>query len=169
MIADQKAEKDNQQTFWPLIADDAIDRAMNTLIPQARTLIEELFKNTRQQMERHQFTNLVAVASETNSAEVVMDYVRYQIGRDSGGNTWRIRRPEQPDRPEFGIQLIEQLEGFRSMAKGLMLEAIRQYEIEPQDRAKEEKRLWMMLVRRFVNSLHHNFVYYDAEKKESHL
>jgi len=141
------------------VADDAVDRAMNTLIPQAERLIEDLFRYPHQ-MERHQLTNLVAVALETESVAVVLDYVRYQIGRDSKAETWR------KGQPSFGSQLLEQLEELRRRAGGLIDEAIRQYGIEPPDRQAEEERLWMLLVRRFVGSLHRSFVYYEARRKE---
>lgn len=146
-----------QQSLWQLVADDAVDRAMNTLIPQAERLIEDLFRYPHR-MERSQFTNLVTTALETNSVAVVLDYVRYQMGRDSRAESWRIGQPS------FGAQLLEQLEGLRQMAGGLIDNAIRQHGIKPQDQTTEEKRLWMLLVRRFIGSLHRNFVYYQEAR-----
>jgi hypothetical protein len=146
-----------QHSLWPLVADDAVDRAMNTIIPQAENLIEDLFRYPHQ-MERHQLTNLVSVALETNSVPLVLDYIRYQIGRDNRSTSWRIGQPS------FGSQLLEQLEVLRQRAGGLMDEASGKYSIKPQNKSDEEARIWMLLVRHFVGSLHHNFVYYETEK-----
>ncbi len=153
------AQRNVTTSLWPLVADDVLDRAMNTLIPQAKTLIEDLFRYPHW-MERSQLTNLVAVSLETNSVAIVLDYVRYQMGRDSKAKTWRIGRPS------FGSQLLERLEDLRRMAGGLIEEAIRRHGIEPPDRTAEEERLWMLLVRRFVGALHRNFVYREALVKE---
>ena len=153
------AQRNATSSLWPLVADDAVDRAMNSLIPKAKSLIGDLFRYPHR-MERSQLTNLVAVSLETNSVAVVLDYVRYQMGRDSKAKTWRVGRPS------FGSQLLEQLEELRRMAGGLIEEAIRQYGIEPPDHTAEEERLWMLLVRRFVGALHRNFVYHEALAKE---
>jgi len=159
MNTNQTNEASRKHTLWPLVADDIVDQAMNSLIPQAKSLIEDLFRYPHR-MERSQLTNLVAVSLETNSVAVVLDYVRYQMGRDSKAETWR------KGHPSFGSQLLEQLEGLRQRAGGLIDDAVRQYKIEPPDRAAEEEHLWMVLVRRFVGALHRNFVYYDAKAKE---
>jgi len=159
---EQTADVARQQALWLLVADDAVDRAMNRLIPQAKNLIEDLFRYPRHRMERNQFTNLVATALETASVAVVLDYVRYQIGRDSGHESWGIGTPS------FGAQLLEQLEGLRQTASGLMDNAIREYRIQPLDRAAEEQRLWMQLARRFVGSLHRHFVYYSVLRRREH-
>ncbi len=154
-----KAQRNSTSSLWLLVADDVVDRAMNTLIPQAKSLIEDLFRYPHR-MERNQLTNLVTVSLETNSVAVVLDYVRYQMGRDSKAETWRIGHPS------FGSKLLEQLEELRRMASGLIEEAIRLFGIEPPDRNAEEDRLWMLLVRRFVGALQRNFVYYEALAKE---
>jgi len=146
-----------QHSLWPLVADDAVDNAMDTLILQAEKLIEDLFRYPHQ-MERHQLTNLVSVSLETNSVQIVLDYIRYQIGRDIRNTSWRIGQPS------FGSKLLDQLEGLRQRAGGLMENAIKDYGIEPQNKNDEEARIWMQLVRHFVGSLHHNFVYYETEK-----
>ncbi|RQW79961.1 MAG: hypothetical protein EHM14_06725 [Methanothrix sp.] len=146
-----------QHSLWPLVADDAVDKAMDILIPQAEKLIEDLFRYPHQ-MERHQITNLVSVSLETNSVPLVLDYIRYQIGRDNRNTSWRIGQPS------FGTKLLEQFEGLRQRAGGLMEKAIKEYGIEPQNKNDEEARIWMQLVRHFVGSLHHNFVYYETEK-----
>jgi len=159
MSITQTTDPARQQAFWPLVADDMVDQAMNQLIPQADELIKKgLFSCSHHGMERHQFTNLVTTALETNSAAVVLDYVRYQIGRDSKGNTWRVGKPG------FGVQLLEQLERLKSTADGLIVQAIREYGIEPPDQTNAENKLWIQLVRRFVGSLHHHFVYYKVKE-----
>lgn len=146
-----------QHSLWSLVADDAVDKAMEILIPQAEKLIEDLFRYPHQ-MERHQLTNLVSVSLETNSVQLVLDYIRYQIGRDNRNTSWRIGQPS------FGSKLLEQLGGLQQRAGGLMEKAIKDYGIGPQNKNDEEARIWMLLVRHFIGSLHHNFVYYETEK-----
>jgi hypothetical protein len=167
MNEQQTTETIHLQSLWPLVADDAVDRAMNTIIPEAERLVRDLFERYRKdhKLERSQFTNLVTVALETNSVGVVLDYVRYQIGRDTSGKGWRIPLGQT----SFGAQLLEQLEGLRQRAGGLIDGAIRDFRdfrIEPSNRATEEMQVWMTLVRRYIGSLHRNFVYYEAKYKE---
>ncbi|HEX9736201.1 MAG TPA: hypothetical protein VGG06_29925 [Thermoanaerobaculia bacterium] len=53
-----------------------------------------------------QLRNLIAVANETESPAVVLNFIRYQIGRDSGQRSWGREHGGQ----SLGDRLIEDLQ-----------------------------------------------------------
>lgn len=152
-------EEQKNPSLWQLVADEIVDREMNAIVSDSEALIKSLFQQ-KHDMQRNQLSNLLATALETDSAAVVMDFVRYQMGRDSKGETWRAGQPS------FGKELLDQLKGLGQKAAGLVDTAIREYGIEPTKRESEEERIWMLLIRRFLGSLYRNFVYYDSERKK---
>lgn len=146
-------------SLWRLVADEIVDREMNAIVSESEWLVESLFQK-KHDMQRNQLSNLLATALETDSAAVVMDFVRYQMGRDSKCETWRVGQPS------FGEELLKRLKELGQKAAGLIDVAVREYGIEPMKRESEEERIWMLLVRRFLGSLYRNFVYCDSEKKK---
>jgi hypothetical protein len=60
----------------------AIDRARETLVAAAETLLDESGVKPSKDFGQAQLRNLLAVASETESPAVVLNFIRYQMGRD---------------------------------------------------------------------------------------
>ena len=84
-----------------LLLEQAINRQLDDLVRQAN-LTAALLK-TQEKMEKNQLRNLLNVAIESRSAEVVVNFIRYQIARNE--SAWG-RQPES-----FGHQLIAVIRG----------------------------------------------------------
>ncbi|MCS6862324.1 MAG: hypothetical protein NZT92_18635 [Abditibacteriales bacterium] len=63
----------------------AIDRQIDHLI---RAAAQNVARLAGSDMEENQIRNVLNVASTTESMEAVTNFIRYQIGRDTRGNTW---------------------------------------------------------------------------------
>jgi len=136
-----------------MLVGELVDRQMNQIVRQVYSLVD----NTELQvssMEKHQFSNLLGVALETSSVESVANFIRYQMGRDVRGNSWRNRG--------FGDRLIKELQGLRDVAEaiaGHVADALRTTELSRTD----VDAIWAELVRQYVGQLNRYFYY----KKEA--
>lgn len=65
-----------------------IDRAKEQLVGAAETLLRDAGVTPSRDFGHSQLRNLVAVASETESPAVVLNFIRYQMGRDDKGKNW---------------------------------------------------------------------------------
>lgn len=138
-----------------LLTQDAIDRVMNELIPQLREAVEKArIADRRCELSTAQMSNLVNVAAETQSVEVVIGYLQYQVGRDAGR---RVQWAWQG----FGETLIDMLNALKGRAEGIVDSAARQIGPLPtdDDRRKEVEQVWMALVRQFLGHLRRYFIY----------
>ncbi|RMH23576.1 MAG: hypothetical protein D6696_00120 [Acidobacteria bacterium] len=86
----------------------AIDRQKEQLVPAAEQLLESarVVDISKKKLGDSQFKNLLAVANETESPAVVVNFIRYQIGRDGKGTSWANKAAGVT----FGQQLIDALE-----------------------------------------------------------
>lgn len=68
----------------------AIDRSKESLVKAAEDLLEkaEVVKIDKNDFGHSQLRNLIAVALETESPAVVINFIRYQMGRDKKGKSW---------------------------------------------------------------------------------
>ncbi len=82
-----------------LLLEQAINKQMDALVRQATKTVTVLGNDTR--MEENQLRNLLNVAIESRSVEVVINFIRYQIAR--GGSAWGTR----PN--DFGHTVIHDL------------------------------------------------------------
>lgn len=125
----------------------AIDDRLNELLRQMQKLMDDSqIWNSR--MELNQIQNLLAVAYETNSVEVVKNFIRYQIGRDGGGNSWRRRVGAGPT---FGDQIVAELDRLQEVAAAIV----------PQSGSSdaEVNQTWMKLTRLYLGYLRRYFYY----------
>lgn len=72
-----------------------IDRAKEQLVEAAETLLDEAEVKPSRDFGHSQLRNLVAVASETESPAVVLNFIRYQMGRDDKGKNWAKKTKEE--------------------------------------------------------------------------
>ena len=72
----------------------AIDHLKEVLVPAAERLLDDagILDFPKKQFGGSQFRNLIAIATETSSPAVVLNFIRYQIGRDAGKKNWGIAR-----------------------------------------------------------------------------
>jgi hypothetical protein len=85
-----------------------IDRAKEILVKGAETLLTEARVIPDDRTFGHsQLRNLVAVATETESPSVVLNFIRYQMGRDDKNRGWAKRQDEK----RLGDRFIDALQG----------------------------------------------------------
>ena len=125
----------------------AIDDRLNELLRQMQKLLDDS-RIWDSKMELSQIQNLLAVAYETNSVEVVKNFIRYQIGRDGGGNSWRRRVGTGPT---FGEQIVAELDRLQPIAATIV----------PQSGSSdaEVNQTWMKLTRLYLGYLRRYFYY----------
>lgn len=70
--------------------EQAIDRAKERLVPAAEKLLKtaRVVEINKNDLGESQLRNLVALANETESPAVVLNFIRYQRGRDNRGKAW---------------------------------------------------------------------------------
>ena len=68
----------------------AIDRLKEELVPAAEAFLDEgqVIRLSKNKFGDSQLRNLIAIANETESPAVVLNFIRYQIGRDTRGQNW---------------------------------------------------------------------------------
>lgn len=107
----------------------SIRRAEDTLV----TKIQDALDNTQYgELEESQFRNLVAVANSSDSAEVIKNFLRYQVGRDK---KWGRGQSSLADRIIHDIDKV-----IKAEAEAIMKEA----------NAKDSKGIYLELIRRYL-------------------
>jgi hypothetical protein len=147
-------QNDTQEMRYRLAIQQGIDRQMNTLIVDVRGLLDEFMKgHGGWNMDSTQMSNLLNVCSETESVEVIVSFLHYQIGRDDRHkNTWAWRG--------FGEELVEKLSGLRSKAKALVNRASQEAEYQlGKSEAQQQDHVWVLLARQYVGHLRRYFTY----------
>jgi hypothetical protein len=66
----------------------AIDQAKEQLVVKAEELLKGAGVTPGKDFGHSQLRNLVAVATETESPAVVLNFIRYQMGRDNSQKNW---------------------------------------------------------------------------------
>jgi len=132
----------------------AIDEQMDDLILDAQELVRTYLTDQRAERPRlaaaklkgSQLRNVISVADSTESVELVKNFIRYQIGRDTRKETWGYNG--------FGLQLVRRLEG-----------PVKGWAEEVADRARDGnvKAAHIVLVRRYLGYLNRYFEYLKKE------
>lgn len=125
-----------------------IDHAMNKLLPQMKTFMDDM-KIWKSDMELNQLQNLLSTAQDTQSVEVVKNFIYYQMGRDNRGRSWRKSERNQPS---FGDRLIQALDELRDTAVPIT----EKYGGQTEDIDKA----WMNLTRLYLGNLRRYFYYH---------
>lgn len=73
----------------------AIDQAKEKLVVAAEQLLKDAGVAPSRDFGHSQLRNLVAVATETESPAVVLNFIRYQMGRDDKQKNWAQGREGQ--------------------------------------------------------------------------
>lgn len=125
----------------------------NRLIQEMKALVDKQ-KVADGQMEKHQIKNLLAVALDTPSVEVVKHYILYQAGRDTSATSWR--------RNNFGDELVQAIDGLREDAKRITGSVHDGLHLGNPS-ADQIDEAWMLLLRAYLGQLNRYF-YYSKEK-----
>ncbi len=128
----------------------AIDASMNGLLGGMKKFIDDA-RIWESRMEVHQINNVMSVAQETGSVEVVKNYVRYQVGRDTRNDSWRWRVGSLKN---FGEQLVDKLDELRDMAIAILSGAD-----STNAPSADVDRVWITLARSYLGHLNRYFFY----------
>jgi hypothetical protein len=107
-------------------------------------------------MEKHQMKNLLSVALETPSVEVVKHFILYQVGRDTSGSSWRHKN--------FGRTLVRAIDALRKDADRITRQVHRELRLdEPTD--EQVDAAWMDLTRAYLGHLNRYFYFRKEESR----
>jgi hypothetical protein len=109
-----------------------VQRAIRQSEDDLVTWIQDALDNTKYgDLEESQFRNLVRVADTTDSAEVIKNFIRYQVGRDK---KWGRGKDSLAER------LIQDIDGNIKKTAGIIAECS-QIDFKP---------IWLELIRRYL-------------------
>ena len=109
-----------------------VQRAIRQSEDDLVTWIQDALDNTKYgDLEESQFRNLVRVADTTDSAEVIKNFIRYQVGRDK---KWGRGKESLAER------LIQDIDGNIKKTAGIIAECS-QIDFKP---------IWLELIRRYL-------------------
>jgi hypothetical protein len=159
-MSEQQAVPDKSQTIQRRMAvQRGVEQAMNEMIRSMRELVDQETRVVESDLEKHQFSNLLAVALETPSVELVKNFILYQVGRDTRGTSWRKNR--------FGEALVNQLDSLKAQAQSIAKEVLKDVPDPDVTRTEptkaETEAVWIELARQYLGQLNRYFYY----KKEA--
>ncbi len=132
----------------------AVEQFTNEIIRRMRELVDETdVVNSR--MEKHQIGNLLSVALETPSVELVKNFIRYQIGRDVSRTSWR--------KNDFGEKLVQALDQLRDDAEVMARDRSIASHLGDKVQDQDIDELWIEMTRQYLGQLNRYFYY----KKEA--
>lgn len=134
--------------------DRAIDAQLNGMLQQMQKILDDS-RIWEGKMEVSQLQNLLTVALDTDSVELVKNYIRYQIGRDASSGSWRRMRGSNP---VFGDQIIAELDRLHDIARSIVPANSDQQMID---------RVWMKLTRVYLGNLRRYFYYKKRDKERN--
>jgi len=109
-----------------------VQRAIRQSEDDLVTWIQDALDNTKYgDLEESQFRNLVRVADTTDSAEVIKNFIRYQVGRDKKWGRGKYSLAER---------LIQDIDGNIKKTAGIIAECS-QTDFKP---------IWLELIRRYL-------------------
>ncbi len=144
---------DTLQLRLDLLLEQAIVHQLNDVVRRASEAVLLLASN--RDMEVSQLRNLLSVAVESRSVEVVINFIRYQIARNS--RAWSV------DRKGFGHRVIDNLHGpLNQWTDAVIAEVARRYP----DQAKGlRERATVRLMQLYLGYL--NRAFYTARRIDS--
>ena len=121
----------------------------NEIVRRMRRLVDST-DVVSSRMEKHQIGNVLAVALETPSVELVKNFILYQVGRDVSGTSWR--------KANFGEKLAAELDALHMEAESAALQFGRQPRSgEPE--AGDVDEVWIKMARQYLGQLNRYFYY----------
>lgn len=128
----------------------SVENLMNSIVRRAQKLIERTGIE-RSQMKETQLDNLLGVAMDTSSAEVVKNFILYQVGRDSKReDTWRYKG--------FGQELVREIDRLRN---DIAKQVVGQVKERPSEREIDD--VWIYIIRQYLGQLRRYFYYRKKE------
>ncbi|HEX9926876.1 MAG TPA: hypothetical protein VGD99_29785 [Anaerolineae bacterium] len=154
-MTEQKTATQSQELQHRMAIQYEVDQALNKIISDMRGLVDDT-KIAQSFMEKNQMSNLLAVALETPSVELVKTFILYQVGRDTGSKNWRYEN--------FGEALVKRLDKLNEDAKSIANAVRKTIPLLGTPDVTEIEAIWMDLVRQYLGQLNRYF-YYRKEVK----
>jgi hypothetical protein len=154
-VTEQKTATQSQELQHRMAIQYEVDQALNKIISDMRGLVDDT-KIAQSFMEKNQMSNLLAVALETPSVELVKTFILYQVGRDTGSKNWRYEN--------FGEALVKRLDKLNEDAKSIANAVRKTIPLLGTPDVTEIEAIWMDLVRQYLGQLNRYF-YYRKEVK----
>ena len=123
---------------------NGIEKRLNALTAKARSMIDDT-KVYRSDMKENQMQNLVSVTRETDSAEVILNFILYQVGRDDKSNNWRAG--------DFGVKLEKALRALKSDAGQIVVQ------VAGEETPELVEDVLVRLIRQYVGQLRRYFYF----------
>jgi hypothetical protein len=123
---------------------NGIEKRLNALTAAAVAMIDDT-KVYRSDMKENQMQNLVSVTRETDSAEVILNFILYQVGRDDRKNNWRSG--------DFGVKLEKALRALKSDAGQIVVQ------VTGEETPELVEDVWVRLIRQYVGQLRRYFYF----------
>lgn len=152
-MSEQAVKESRQRMQRRMAIQRGVEQAINEMIRDMRELVDSS-QVVQSRMEKHQIGNVLAVALETPSVELVKNFILYQVGRDTRGDSWRRKR--------FGDQLADRLENLKETAESIAREVHSRLGLSEPTK-QEIEAVWTELVRQYLGQLNRYFYY----KKEA--
>jgi hypothetical protein len=126
------------------------------MIRQMRQMVRDTELCTNRRLGNKQFSDLQGVAGETTSIEVVITWIRYQMGRYRYWNDGH-----------FGSSLIETLQGLEPVADRIAQETARTVSptITKRQFADMKLMVWHRLVQQYVGHLRREVMACQGERR----
>lgn len=135
----------------------AIDRCKERLVVAAEELLEEaqVLRISPKHFGHSQLRNLIAVAMETDSPAVVLNFLRYQMGRDAKNpKNWALR--------QGGIQLGQRF--IDAIHAGVVYQAVAEVP-ELEDGSLEKQLAHITLTRHFLGFASRYLKFLDLQRE----
>lgn len=142
-----------EQIFLEMALHKAVDQQLDAMV-QAAVRVTQLLKGSA--MRQSQLRNVLNTALNTESLELVANFIRYQIGRSSA---WQ--------QANFGEELIAALHEKGAVGQAAMHVAhdprVQQALGTQMSTADVQHRAHVLLARRFLGELNRAFAYADSQ------
>lgn len=147
-----------------LLLDQEITKRLDDLVRHARAAVEKLQGNTK--LEKSQLRNLLNVAVESRSVEVVINFIRYQIARS--GAAWG------QNKDDFGHTVISDLRAtIAPMAKEVTEKVLQEIARTATgdggmavDQAELQRRATITMMQRYLGYLNRAFTARNVSRFE---
>ena len=148
------SEMDSSRLRYEVLIQQDVDAQLNRLIEDGRQLADDFFNGAGKSSEltATQMSKLLDVCGDTDSVEVVIGYIQYQIGRDDKHKNWSAGG--------FGEDLIKKLRAHKKTAEAVVNTASKASDCTLPEAGKPEvDHVWMLLVRQYIGHLRRYFTY----------
>lgn len=139
----------------------AIDRSKESLVKAAEQLLKDgnVVDMRQNDFGHSQLRNAIAVSLETDSPAVVLNFIRYQMGRASRNKGWANVADERDGR-RLGERFIDEIE------KGAIAEALRNRpELEGDEELKQLAKI--ELIRHFMGFASRYMKFLELQRKST--